>query len=100
MFRHVVMFRWTETATADQRDAAIAAVRGLAREVVHLGVVSVGSDAGIAEGNFDAVVVGDFASREDYLTYAEHPKHREVIATSLRPIMAERAAVQAEMPDA
>ncbi|HXV91891.1 MAG TPA: Dabb family protein [Pseudonocardia sp.] len=96
-FRHVVLFRWTPDSTAEQRDAAITALRELGREVSDLGRLTVGGDAGVVEGNFDAAVVVDFASREDYLLYATHPTHQRVIAESLRPILAERAAVQHEL---
>ena len=96
-FRHVVMFRWTPEATAEQRAAAVAALHGLAADVAHLGRLTVGEDAGLAEQNVDVAVVVDFARREDYLEYARHPRHLEVIAQHLRPIIAERVAVQHEL---
>lgn len=93
-FRHVVMFRWTEESTPEQRAAFVEALRGLAVDFAHLGRLQIGTDAGLAEGNFDCVLVGDFASREDYLTYAADPGHQEVIVRVLRPIIGQRSAVQ------
>ncbi len=93
-FRHVVMFRWADDAPADRRDAAVEALRHLGEEVADLGTLSVGVDAGLAEGNADVVVVADFASREDYLAYAQDPRHQKVVQEFVRPVIAERVALQ------
>lgn len=93
-FRHVVMFRWADDAPADRRDAAVEALRHLGEEVADLGTLSVGVDAGLADGNADVVVVADFASREDYLAYAQDPRHQKVVQEFVRPVIAERVALQ------
>jgi hypothetical protein len=93
-FRHVVLFRWTADSTSEQRTGAIEALRRLGREVADLGRLVVGTDAAMVEGNFDAAVVVDFASRKDYQTYAALPAHLQAVAEHLRPILAARAAVQ------
>ena len=97
MFRHVVMFRWSPDSTEMQRSQALEALGRLADQVRHLGQLSVGADAGISKGNFDAGVVVDFPSREDYLTYAAHPAHVECVTNYIRPILLERVAVQYEL---
>ena len=56
-----------------------------------------GPDAGVSEGNWDYVVVGDFASVDDYRTYAADPGHLEMIAELIRPAISARAAVQFEL---
>ena len=38
----------------------------------------------------------DFDDLEGYLTYRDNPEHRAIIAEFIRPITAERAAVQYE----
>lgn len=97
MFRHVVMMRWTEDSTPVQRSAAIEAVRGLADVVPGIRALSCGADAGAAEGNLDFVAVVDFDDLAGYQTYASHPDHVQVITELLRPIAAQRAAVQYEL---
>ncbi len=94
MFRHVVMFRWQAGSTAEQRAAAVAALHEFAAAVVDLGVVSVGADAGLAEGNFDCVVIAEFADQDGYLAYAADPRHRDLVANHIGPILGSRAAVQ------
>lgn len=93
-FRHVVMFRWAAAATAEQRTAAIDALTRLRAEVAGLGSLTVGVDAGLAEGNADVVVVADFPTQEAYLAYAADARHQKVIQEYLRPIIAERVALQ------
>ena len=46
--------------------------------------------------NYDLAVIGDFASPDDYLVYASHPKHLEVISELLAPYLEGRSAVQYE----
>ena len=54
----------------------------------------IGSDARVNEGNFDLVVVADFDDVDGYLVYRDHPEHQAVIRERIRPILADRAAVQ------
>jgi hypothetical protein len=97
VFRHVVMFQWQPETPAADRAAAVDALREFGRQISELGRLSVGADAGVSPGNFDTVVVVDFASREDYVTYASDPRHLEVIATFIKPHLQVRAAVQYEL---
>jgi hypothetical protein len=94
MFRHVAMFRWRAESGFAARQDAIAQLHAFAADVSDLGSVQVGVDAGIQADNFDAVVVADFADRERYLAYAADPRHVALIGNVLKPIVAERAAVQ------
>lgn len=97
MFRHVVMFEWEPRSTDGERSAAAGALRKLAHDVSDLGILVVGTDAGLSEGNFDVVVVADFPDRETYLRYAHDPRHLDVVNTYIRPHLRTRAAVQTEM---
>ena len=42
------------------------------------------------------VVVADFAGKDGYLAYRDHPAHRAVVEEFIAPIAAERAAIQYE----
>ena len=97
--RHVVMFRFAEGTTDDQVQAL---ADGLDRMPAAVGTTvdyRHGRDAGISETSYDYVVVGDFASVDDYLVYRDHPDHQALIRDLVRPIVAERASVQFELPD-
>lgn len=94
MIRHTVMFRWRENVEPSEVRAAFNALEGLPSAIEELRAFSFGPDAGLTEGNFDAVVVADFDDADAYRRYAEHPEHLRVIRESLRPLIAERVAVQ------
>lgn len=97
MFRHVVVFSWTAEATPEQRDAAVAALRRWGEQARDLGALTVGVDAGLAEGNGDVVVVVDLPDREAYRAYAADERHQAMIREHIRPILDRRCAVQHEM---
>jgi Stress responsive A/B Barrel Domain len=100
MFRHVVMFRFADAATDDQR-AAVAA--GLDQMPAATGAIreqdyTHGPDLGVNPASWDYVVVADFASADDYAAYRDHPDHQALIRDLLTPIVVERASVQYEVP--
>ncbi|MEV0621623.1 Dabb family protein [Nonomuraea sp. NPDC050404] len=94
MIRHIVLFTWTEDATADQKAAVTSELRKLPGLIPQLRNYTVGPDAGINQGNHDYAVVADFDNVEDYVLYRDHPDHQSVIAEYIKPILATRAAVQ------
>ncbi len=53
-------------------------------------------NAGVNPGGYEFVVVADFADRDAYLVYRDHPAHRAVVDAFITPIAAERAAIQYE----
>lgn len=96
-FRHVVMFVWAEGTTTGQQEEVAARLGELPGVIPQIRSYSLGADAGIGADNHDFVVVGDFASEEDFLAYRDHPAHRAVIDEYITPILAGRAAVQYEL---
>lgn len=98
MLRHVVLFRWSDASTSEQRAAAIDGLRRLPSVVPSIRAYSVGPDAGLADGNWDLAVTGDFDDTDGWRAYLDHPEHVDVADTHLRPFLAARAAVQMELP--
>lgn len=96
-FRHVIMMRFTEAATPAQIEEMIEALAGLPAAIPEIDRYQMGRDAKINEGNFDLAIVADFADKDAYLVYRDHPRHVAVITEKIRPILAERAAVQYEL---
>ncbi len=94
MLRHVVMFRWTPDTTDEAVAAATATLRALPAQIGAIRSYHVGSDAGLAPGNWDYVVVADLDDVDGYAEYRDHPAHQAAIVSVLRPMIAERAAVQ------
>ena len=96
MFRHVVLLRWKPEATPEQRAAVERGLAALPGRIPEIRSYSIGTDAGVNEGNYDLVVVADFEDVDDYLVYRDHADHQAVIREHIAPILAERAAIQHE----
>jgi len=94
MFRHVVMFTWKPGTTTADTDNVHQQLNTLPDAIAEIQRYQHGPDAGVNQGNHDYVVVGDFATIEDYLVYRDHPVHKKLIADVLAPLIAGRAAVQ------
>jgi Stress responsive A/B Barrel Domain len=94
MFRHVVMLRWKDEATAAERFAVQVGLSELPGVIPELRNYVIGTDARVNEGNFDMVIVADFDDVDGYLAYRDHPDHQAVIRERIQPILAGRAAVQ------
>jgi hypothetical protein len=95
-FRHVAMLRWRPDASAEDRAAALAAIRALPGVIDSIRGYEVGEDAGVGPGNHDLVIVADFDDVDGYIAYRDHPEHRRVIAELVAPLLEHRAAVQHE----
>jgi hypothetical protein len=93
-FRHVVLFRFRDDATAEQKRTLEQRLNALPGVIPELRAYAVGGDAGINPGNLDFAVVADFDDQDGYLVYRDHPEHRDVIDECVTPIVAERRAVQ------
>ena len=96
MFRHVALFRWHEGVSAAQKEAVGTALGGLPALIPELRAYHFGADIGLAAGNSDFAVVADFDDEAGWRVYSDHPAHQQIIVDIVRPITAERAAVQYE----
>ncbi|SDI01528.1 Stress responsive A/B Barrel Domain [Sinosporangium album] len=94
MFRHVVLFTWSADATDEQKAAVPRRLAELPGIIPQIRSYVLGPDAGVSTDTCDFAVVADFDSAEDFLAYRDHPAHQAVIAESIKPILAGRAAVQ------
>ena len=93
-FRHVVMFQWADHVTPEHIELIRDRLSSLPPEIEQIRSYLHGNDVGVAEGNYDYVVVGDFDNVNDYITYRDHPLHQLMIAELVTGNVAQRAAVQ------
>ena len=96
MIRHVVLFRWTAEATAEQKRRVAEELFRLPALVPSLRDYRLGANLGINPGTFDFAVAADFDDVDGYMAYRDHPAHRAVVTEFIQPIVTERAAVQYE----
>lgn len=94
MLRHVVMMQLSAQATEGDLESIVEGLRGLPAVVPEIRSYSVGVDAGIVDGNYDLVVVGDFDDVDGFEAYGANSDHQAVINERIRPFMAARSAVQ------
>jgi hypothetical protein len=97
MFRHVVLFTWTEDATEAQKHTLAIELRKLPAAIDAIRTYHVGLDVGMNPANLDFAVVADFDDADGFVTYRDHPAHRAVIKQHVEPIAATRVAVQYEI---
>lgn len=98
IFRHVVLFRFRPEASAAQLAALERALAALPGQVPQIRAYRFGADAGLVSGNFDFAIVADFDDSESFRAYVDHPAHQRLVAEHVRPLTAERAAVQYRIP--
>ena len=96
MIRHCVLLKFQTGTSKEIMNNAARGVRSLPEHIPEIARYSVGFDEKLREDNYDLAVIGDFASPDDYLVYASHPKHLEVISELLAPYLEGRRAVQYE----
>ena len=97
MFRHVVLFTWTDGMTDEMEAQFAAELTALAPTLPGVRAYQAGPDAGLVEGNFDFAVVADFDDAASYVAYRDHPAHQDIISRYSRPHAKSRAAVQYEI---
>lgn len=94
MIRHVVAFTWKPETTAEQAEQIAAELRDLAKTIPAVKAYTCGPDVGITPGNAGFAVVADFDDEEGFLSYRDHPQHKEIIQRLIAPVTEHRSAVQ------
>ena len=92
MIRHIVMWKFRPGTEAEQREF-LTGLRGLQGVIPQLLKSEVAVN--VAPGNYDAVLVSEFASLEDLNIYKNDPRHKAVSALC-KSIREDRVAVDYE----
>ena len=92
MIRHVVMWKFRPDTNA-QQDAFLDALQNLQGVIPQLLRCEVGSN--VKDGNYDAVLIADFASLDALAQYQQDPRHQAVSALC-QEIRESRTAVDFE----
>jgi antirestriction protein ArdC len=101
MFRQVIVCQWAQGASPEAKQAYRDALDGL-RAIPELLAMRWGDDAGHFEGNFDFVVVADFADFASARRYVAHPLHQAYVRDHASKTIGQRIVVQHDWiaPDA
>lgn len=93
MFRQVVAIRWVHGLPEEAKQGYRDALDGL-RAIPQLLAMTWGDDAQHFEGNFDFVVVMDFADFDQARIYVQHPEHQAYVRDHASKVISERVVVQ------
>ena len=99
MILHVVAFRWKEDADQAQLAELRRRAAGFEDEIPEVVRFWFGEDLGLRPGNADFAVAVLLRRAEDVAGYFAHPSHAAAIRDLALPNVAERLAVQFEIPD-
>ncbi len=84
MIRNVVLFKFKAGTTPEQVERLVNELQGL--QVPGMLNVSVGSDAGLREGNMDLGLVIDVEDEDAYKIYDEDAEHNRIRRDLVAPI--------------
>ncbi|MGC2192173.1 MAG: Dabb family protein [Candidatus Dormiibacterota bacterium] len=98
MVRHVVLMRFREDSPPGTVAAVVQGLRSLPAQIPAIRSMTAGQDLGVVPNGCDLAIVADFASSEEYLVYANHPAHRQVVEELIDPFVVERNRAQMELP--
>ena len=93
MVRHVVMWKFKE-GERENMERFLAGLNGLKGQIPELVDMETGIDWG-GEGNYDAVLIATFRSREDLDRYQKDPRH-VAVSSLCKSIRTSRVAVDFE----
>ncbi len=91
-FTHIVMFKWRDDGFDDSEIAG--ALTALATGMDGVNDYRCGHDAGVAPGNYDFAIVGNFRDHASFVAYRNHPEHMRILDDLIAPNMHVRTAVQ------
>ena len=93
------MFRFAEDVDAAHVDAFAIGLNALPTLIPEIRSYVHGPDVGFSDGAFDYVVVADFDTAADFITYRNHPDHQAFIADRIAGKVIDRAAIQYDTTD-
>jgi hypothetical protein len=96
MVEHIVLFRWTEEASQEAMDSAVAELRGLKGKIAGIVDLSCGANfSDWAKGYTHGLVVR-LTDRAALEAYGLHPEHQCVLQNFINPIRADILALDYE----
>ena len=97
MIRHIVMWRLADTPDKAQKAAAIKeGLEALKDKIAEITDIQVGININDSDTVSDVVLVSTFASRDALAAYVQHPAHKAVGASAVKPNVTERRVVDYE----
>lgn len=96
MVEHIVLFKWQPEATEAAIADVLTALRGMVGKIPSIVALSCGENFSARSQGFTHGLVVRFRDRQGLADYQPHPLHQDIIATKIKPILAETLAVDYE----
>ena len=96
MIRHVVMFNWKPGTPDSIKEDVLAGFAHMKNTIEHVIDMQCGNNTGFAPGNYDFAMIADFADKEAWSGYREHPEHIAFVQ-KFGALSAEIARIQIEI---
>lgn len=93
MLRHIVLLTMTDGTSDAQIDTIVDGLRALA-DLDGLEQIVVGRDAGLSDGAATVGFTADFTDVDAWRAYQVHPRHKQLIADHIAPVLAAKSAIQ------
>jgi hypothetical protein len=94
VIRHVVLFKFKEDTSAEQREQLQAEIRALPQQIDFIRYFELGRDLLRSPRSYDLCLIADFDDLDALQRYAHHPAHVPVVEKANR--LCERVAVDFE----
>lgn len=96
MIQHITLIYFKDDTDAARKQKVLEAFEQLPALISEVKSFRCGLDLELLEGNAGLAVVAEFLSKDDFLIYASHPAHAEVIFPVCGEVMASYATSQFE----
>lgn len=96
MFKHVVMWKFNDDVSEEDKLEMKRQLESLKGMVPSLVAIEVGMNVAGGEAAKDMVLSTEFKSAEDLHAYAVHPEHLKVV-DFIKPLVSERSVVDYEV---
>jgi len=96
MIEHLVLFKWTEEASQEAKDSALAELRRLKGKIPGIVDLSCGANFSDRAKSYTHGLVVRFPDRSALEAYIQHPDHQLVLHKFIAPIRADTLALDYE----
>ena len=96
MIRHLLMFRWTEDSSSEDREAALKALRAMKDTVPSIRSLTVQEALNPGEQSFDGLLEAHFDDADGYRSYLTAESHLAAWTGHLQPVCAGLASIQVQ----
>jgi hypothetical protein len=96
MVEHIVLFRWTDEASQEAIDTAVAELRKLKGKIPGIVDLSCGANFSDRAKGYTHGLVVRFTDQSALEAYGPHPEHQRVVQNFINPIRADILALDYE----